>query len=129
MDYLYTDSYDKYLKDNYGNEYTHSVSIGKGSLTYLLNHKYITFNGTVACPKGLSSDSFYRASATLKIYGDDELITKFEGFNDGSRPESFSINVKPYERLKLEVSCEGMNVWSDWGYFATIFDGIFLPDN
>ena len=126
-DYCYTDKYDKYLKDNYGNEYAHSVSVGTGSLTYLVNHQYLTFSGTVACPKGVSSDD-YRSSATLRIYGDGEVIAEFKGFNDGSRPEAFSINIKAYERITLEWTCKGMNVWRDWGYFATIFDGVFVPD-
>lgn len=31
------------------------------------------------------------------------------------------------EKIKLKWSCEGMNIWGDWGYFATIFDGMFIP--
>ena len=123
----YTDKYDEYLTDNYGNTYAHSVSVGTGSLTYLVNYRYLTFSGTVAFPKGLASDD-YRESATLKIYGDEELIAEFKEIDDGSRPESFSLNIKPYERLTLEWTCEGMNVWSDWGEYATIFDGVLVPE-
>ncbi len=122
----YTDRYDEYLEDNYGNTYSHSVSVGTGSLTYLVNYSYLSFTGTVAFPKGAKCDG-YRSSATLRIYGDGELIAEFKDFNDGSRPETFSINIKQYERLTLKWTCKGSNIWHDWGYFATVFDGKLVP--
>lgn len=127
MDCTRTNDTDRFLTDNYGNTYAHSLSVGTGSLTYLLNYQYLTFSGTVGCPKGCQSDS-YRESATLRVFGDDQLLAEFKNFNDGSRPESFRISVKQYERLRLEWNCKGDNVWRDWGYFATIFDGILVPD-
>ena len=127
MDCTRTNKADRFLTDNYGNTYSHSLSVGTGSLTYLLNYQYLTFSGTVAFPKGCQCDS-YRESATLKIFGDDQLLAEFKNFNDGSRPEPFCISVKQYERLRLEWTCKGDNVWDDWGFFATIFDGVLVPE-
>ncbi|MBP3323729.1 MAG: NPCBM/NEW2 domain-containing protein, partial [Clostridia bacterium] len=104
----------------------HSVSVGKGYITFLLNYKYDKFEGTVASPKGEESDS-YRTSATLTIYGDGDEIAVFRDFSDTSRPQDFSIDVSPYEKVTLSWSCKGSNIWEDWGYFATIFDGVFIP--
>lgn len=121
-----TDDTNKYLVDNYGNEYANSLSVGCGSVTYLVNFKYQTFSGTVGFPKGLESDS-YRESATLLIYGDGEKIAEFSNFNEATKPESFSLNISSYEKITLKWNCTGMNIWGDWGYFATIFDGTFMP--
>ncbi len=123
--YQYSDEYDRYLTDNYGNTYSHSVSVGTGSLTYLVNHKYLTFSGTVAFPKGLYCDD-YRSSATLSVYGDDRLIAEFKNINEATRPEAFSLNIGQYERITLKWTCKGRNIWEDWGYFATIFDGTLV---
>lgn len=120
----YTDSRDEFLVDNYGNEYSHSFYAGHGSVTYLTNYQYDSFSGTVAFPKG----AYYGAAAdyaTLTIYGDDQIIGTFEEFNNLSRPESFYYDIASYERIRLEWDCVGMNIWEDWGYFATIFDGQF----
>lgn len=115
-----------YLTDNYGNKYSNSLSVGCGSVTYLVNFKYQTFSGTVGFPKGLESD-YYRQSATLQIYGDDKKIAEFSNFNDATKPEAFSIDISSYEKITLKWNCTGGNIWEDWGYFATIFDGILTP--
>lgn len=125
--HMYTDTRDEFLTDNYGNEYEHSFYAGHGSVTYLTNYLYDTFSGTVAFPKGGSYDKS-RNSATLIIYGDDEVLKKFEKFNNLSSPEAFCLNIESYERIKLEWSCEGLNIWENWGYYATIFDGEFTSD-
>ena len=116
----------KYLEDNYGNVYENSVSVGCGSVTYLVNFKYQKFTGTVAFPKGLESDG-PRKSATLIIYGDGNKIASFSKIDDSSKPEQFSLDISSYEKITLKWLCEGYNIWQDWGYFATIFDGIFEP--
>lgn len=121
-----TDKINKYLEDNYGNTYANSLSVGRGSITYLVNYKYETFSGTVAFPKGLESDSF-RESATLTIWGDDEKIAEFTNVNEATKPEAFSLDISAYERVTLSWSCKGGNIWDDWGDFATIFDGVFVP--
>lgn len=121
-----TNEIDKYLEDNYGNVYANSLSVGCGFVTYLVNFKYQTFSGTVAFPKGLESDG-YRESATLQVYGDDVKIAEFSNFNEATKPESFSLNIASFEKITLKWSCKGMNIWGDWGYFATIFDGELIP--
>jgi len=121
-----TNETNTYLVDNYGNEYAHSLSVGCGSITYLVNFKYQTFSGTVGFPKGLESDGA-RASATLTILGDGEKIAEFADINDESKPESFSLDISAYEKITLKWECSGYNIWNDWGYFATIFDGTLVP--
>ena len=121
-----TDEVDAYQEDNYGNTYEHSFSADCGSVVYLLNFKYQTFSGTVAFPKGVESDN-YRSFATLKILGDDKEIAKFSEFNSGSKPQFFELDVSAYEKITLKWECAGNNIWRDWGYFATIFDGQIVP--
>lgn len=122
----YTNETDKYLEDKFGGTYSHSLSVGCGSLIYHLNFKYQTFTGTVAFPKGLESSSA-RESATLTIYGDDQEIAVFRDVTDTSKPQEFSLDVSSYEQITLKWSCEGYNIWEDWGDFATIFDGVLTP--
>ena len=121
-----TDETDRYLEDNYGNVYTNSLSVGCGSVTYLVNFKYQIFKGVVGFPKGLESDS-YRHSATLQIYGDDEMIAEFADVDGKSKPESFALDISSYEKITLKWTCTGANIWYDWGYFATVFDGFLVP--
>lgn len=121
-----TDETDKYLEDIYGNKYTSSLSVGVGAMTYLVDFKYKEFSGTVGFPKGLASDG-YRKSATLKIYGDGVLITEFVDVNEDFHSESFSLDISSYEKITLKWTCSGVNIWSDWGEFATIFDGVLVP--
>lgn len=121
-----TNETDKYLEDNYGNTYKHSLSVGCGALTYLVNFKYQTFRGTVAFPKGLESDG-PRSSASLYIYGDGEKIAEFLDLDESSRPQTFELDISRFERIVLKWSCEGYNIWQDWGYFATIFEGEMIP--
>jgi len=121
-----TDRINEYLEDNYSNKYKSSLTAGCGSITYLVNFKYQTLSGIVAFPKGLESDNA-RSSATLTIYGDGEQIAQFAGVHSGTAPEEFTLDISKYERVSLKWTCEGYNIWSDWGYFATIFDGQFIP--
>lgn len=121
-----TNKTDKYLEDNYSNTYEHSLSVGCGSLTYLVNFKYQTFRGTVAFPKGLETDGA-RSSASLYIYGDGEKIAEFLDIDSGSRPQYFELDISRFERIQLKWECKGYNIWEDWGYFATIFEGEMIP--
>lgn len=121
-----TNETNTYLVDNYGNTYANSLSVGCGSLTYLVNFKYQEFHGTVAFPKGLESDG-YRSSATLEIYGDGEVIAEFVDIDSAYRPTSFSLDISSYEKISLKWTCDGANIWYDWGEFATIFDGTLVP--
>lgn len=121
-----TDKNDEYFTDNYNNSYHHSFYAGTGTVTYLTNYKYSIFKGTVACPKGLNYDA-WRSSASLYIYGDGSLLASFTNMNCYARPIPFSLNISGYERITLKwVSSDDGNIWRDWGYYATIFDGIFV---
>ena len=122
----YTNETDKYLEDKFGGTYSHSLSVGCGSVIYLLNFKYQTFTGTVGFPKSLAADDA-RSSATLTIYGDGQEIAVYRNITDTTKPETFSLDVSAYEQLTLTWECEGYNIWEDWGDFATIFDGVLTP--
>lgn len=121
-----TNKTDQYLEDKYGNTYSHSFSVGCGSVTYLLNFKYQTFSGTVAFPKALTADNA-RESATLTIYGDGKEIAVFRDVTDTTKAEAFSLDISGYEKITLTWEAEGYNIWLDWGDFATIFDGQLIP--
>lgn len=121
-----TNKTDQYLEDKYNNTYSHSFSVGCGSVTYLLNFKYQTFSGTVSFPKSLTADNA-RESATLTIYGDGTEIAVFRDVTDTTKPEAFSLDISGYEKITLTWTSEGYNVWQDWGDFATIFDGLLIP--
>ena len=88
---------DECSEDNYGNKYDHSFSIKHGYVVYLTNYKYKEFSGTVAFPKGLECDS-YRKSVTLRIYGDDKEILKFENVDNYFKATDFSLDISGYER-------------------------------
>ena len=112
--------------DTYNNTYTHSISIGTEAVYYLVDFKYQTLRGTVACPKGITSDNA-RKSATLEIYGDKKLLARFENVNEFFHPNTFELDVSSYEMITFYVECEGLNIWNDWGYYATIFDAELIP--
>ena len=122
----YTNEKNEYLTDNYNNTYSHSLSAGCGKLTYLVNFKYQSFTGTVAFPKGLTADNA-RKSATLTIYGDDQELVVFQDVTADTKPQSFELDITGYEKIVLKWTCDGYNVWSDWGEFATIFNGVLTP--
>lgn len=122
----YTNHVDKYLEDKFGGTYAHSVSVGCGSITYLLNFKYQSFTGIVGFPKSLTADNA-RESATLTIYGDGQEIAVYRDVTDTTKPAEFNFDVSGYEQITLTWSCEGYNIWEDWGDFATIFDGVLTP--
>lgn len=112
--------------DTYNNEYAHSVSIGTGFVSYLLNYKYDRLTGTVACPKGTEADN-YRKSVDLVFYGNGNEILRFKEITPDTKPQAIDLDVSAYERLSIEVECTGLNIWSDWGYFATIYDAQLIP--
>ena len=120
-----TYSKDAYKEDTYRNSYTHSVSIGTGAVVYLLNFEYERLVGTIACPKGIEADN-YRTSATLTILGDGKELQSFE-FTPDRKPVKLDLDISKYEKVSLKVSCAGLNIWNDWGYFATLFDVKLMP--
>ncbi len=113
----------EYLVNNYRNEYTSSISVDSGYISYLIKDMgYTHFCGTIALPKGISTDG-YKSSAQLEIYVDDVLALRSENFTNESKPQEFDIDVTDAEVIKLSWSCSGANIWSNWCYYATVFDG------
>lgn len=125
-DSSYTNKTDLYLEDKSGAAYSHSFSVGCGSVTYFVNYSYQTFSGTVAFPSSLEPDDT-RKSATLTIYGDGQEIAVFRGVTAATAAEEFSLDISTYEQLVLLWEVEGTDEAADWGDFATIFDGELIP--
>ena len=122
-DYIYRD---KYLEDNYANSYASSFYATSGGVTFLLNYKYKTFSGVVASAKGHQADVSH-SSAQLEIYAGDTLLFSSGDMNNTSPLTTFELDVSGYERITLQWTCKGGNIWKNWGYFAMIFDGNLLP--
>ena len=116
---------DRYAMDASSNPYSHSFSADMGAVCFSLQGVYDVFTGTVAFPKGEKSD-LYRASATLQIIADGQLIAEFKNIDITSKPAPFSLPVDGVDELALSWICDGANGWRDWGRFATIFDGELL---
>lgn len=116
---------DLYAMDNFSNTYGHSFSADMGAVSFSLQGAFDVFTGTVAFPQGEKSD-LYRASATLQIIADGQLIAEFKNIDMTSKPTSFSLPVNDVDKLTLSWLCDGANGWRDWGRFATIFDGEML---
>ncbi len=113
------------MTDSLSNEYSHSFWADTGSVSFAVADDFSVFMGTVAFPMGEKSD-IYRASATLKIYADGELLAEFKNVEIASAPISFSLPVTGVRELTLTWTSEGAGGWKDWGRFAAIYDGRFL---
>lgn len=117
---------DQALEDIQGNRYDHSFAMSMGAVHIQLNGEFSRFTGTVAFPTGEVSD-IYRASATLQIFGDGQLLAEFKDMDMTSWPIPFSLGVEGVQKITLAWTSEGANGQKDWGQFATVFDGRFLP--
>ena len=118
---------DQVLMDSSSNEYSHSFYADIGSVSLALEGDFSVFTGTVAFPKGETSD-IYRSSATLQVIGDGTMIAEFKDIGGASDPVPFYLPVDGVKILTLRWISDGANGWKDWGRFATIFDGLLLPD-
>lgn len=118
----------EYLVDNYRNSYSSSIGVKSGYLSYLVKDTgYTHFCGTVALPKEISTDG-YKTSAQLEIYIDEVLAFRSEDITNESKPQIFDIDITGAEVVKLSWNCKGINIWSDWCYYATVFDPYFSDD-
>ena len=118
----------EYLVDNYRNSYSSSIGVKSGYLSYLVKDMgYTHFSGTIALPKDVSPDSV-KLSAQLEIYVDEVLVLRSEEFTNESKPQPFDIDITGAEVIKITWSSKGTNIWSNWGYYATIFDPYVADD-
>lgn len=122
----YTNKTDEYLEDHHNNVYAHSLSVGRGTLTYQVDGLYRSFTGIVSFPKGMVANSS-RRSATLTISGDGTTLAVFKNFTSTSLPTAFDLDISGYQQITLKWECKGYNEWKDWGFFATVFDGVLTP--
>lgn len=123
---IYTYSYiNKYYEDNYNNTYSSSYSIDDGYVSVLVKDKgFTSFRGTIALPKGKTPDGWHRA-AQLTISVDGEEVFKSQEVTNASKPQPFDIDITNAEVITLSWESFGGNIWKNWGYFATMFDGEF----
>lgn len=115
----------EHLEDRYGTSYSTSFSASTGDVKFLLNNAYKTFSGTVGTPAGYGKDDF-RDGAYIEFLDDDgNVLYRSELCEVDTKPQSFTVDVAGVELLTIRWTCIGDNVWSNWGYRATIFDGSF----
>ena len=116
---------DQVLYDACFNTYEHCFWEDTGSVTFALDEDMSIFAGTVAFPLG-EKTTIYRASATLRVYVDGDLMAEFKNVDRDSSPLPFSLPVSGVRELTLTWTSDGANGWQNWGRFAAIFDGRFL---
>ncbi len=103
-----------------------SFALSNGSVSFVTKQKYSLLKGVVACPQGIEYDS-YRESAKVSVYLDDDvLVWSSSQMKVDSKPQPFEIDITGSDIVTLTWECEGANVWGNWGYYATIFNGEFL---
>lgn len=117
---VFTDS----ATDHFGNTYSYSIGIDSGSVSVPVNGKYSTFTGIIAYPGERSYDS-YRTSAALVIYGDGKKLYESPDVEIGTYPIHFSANVTDCKVVEIVWTCKGGNIWDNWCYEATIYNGMF----
>lgn len=114
-----------YTEDKFGNKYISSFSLSQGSVTFALNQKYSKLKGIIACPKEIEYSSYAdNARITASVDNRSYIYTSNKVAVD-SEPQEFEIDVTGVKTLTLTWTCDGMNAWQNWGYYATIFDGAF----
>lgn len=120
----------QYLKSNYGETYKNSVTCSQGYISYLIDGKgYSAFRGIVGCPEGKHSDAFWHGAYVeiIGAVGDSQTsLYVTNEITDASKPTAIEIDVSGYEVIYFKWHCVGANIWSNWGEYATIFEGMFL---
>ena len=114
-----------FRSDKYGNEYESSFSVDHGAILIPLNKKWKQFTGTVAFPGEVEYNSS-KNCAIVAIYADDNLIFTSPEMNVESLPVDFDLDVSTYTRLKIVWYSKGLSYLENWGYQASIFDGLFI---
>lgn len=117
---IYTDS----TTDHFGNTYVYSLAVDSGSISVPINGKFTIFAGTIAY-RGERSYHSNTKSAAFVVYGDGKKLYESPDIEIGTYPVDFMINVEDCQVVNIEWSCKGTNIWSNWGYEATIYNGIF----
>lgn len=90
------------VNDNIGNVYADGIggmSYSENWEVYKLNRKYKELKGTIVLDfdaRSIEHDDTY-----VKIYGDDELLYTSGLITAGKEPESFSVNIKNVDKLKI----------------------------
>lgn len=120
----------KYLKSNYGETYKNSVTCSQGYVSYLIDGKgYSLFKGIIGCPEGMHSDGFTHGAyiEVIATKGDKQTtLYVSKEITDASKPTDIEIDISGYEVIYFKWHCVGCNIWSNWGQFATIFEGKFM---
>lgn len=113
-----------HTQDQQENTYVSSLAVDKGSISFRTDGAYALFSGTVACPYGYEYDK-YRTGAWIEIYADDVLLYRSELTELESEPQSFLLEITGAQTVTITWISQGDNIWDNWGYRATLFDGVF----
>ena len=109
-----TDWYD----DNYGNVYTNTFfhrGVNTGFVEYFLDGKYSELAGTICVYSQALNNGYGQTwdTATIRIYGDDQLLySKCGGFDPKFKPMEILLNISGVEFLRIEME---NNVYYDTG--------------
>lgn len=112
---------DQHTRDWKGNTYTYSLAVNKGSITVRTDGEYALLTGTVVCPEGYPRDN-YRTGAAVEITADGVVIYQSPMMAVDSPPRYFELDISGAEQITITWTCEGRNIWKNWGDRATIFD-------
>ena len=99
------DDITKPLKSNVGDTYTRGFKVGQDgqqSREYLLRGEYHTFSGEIAL---IDYYKDLKYPVSYEIFGDGESLYTLTDFQQGSFPESFSIDVTGVNILKISTYC------------------------
>lgn len=116
---------DQHTQDRQDGTYIHSLAVNKGSLTFQTAGEYTLLTGTVACPKGFEEDK-YRTGASVEIFADGVRIYQSAMLTVDSQPARFELDITGAQEITVTWTCEGPNIWKNWGDRATIFDAAFF---
>lgn len=117
---VYTES----TTDHFGNTYAYSIGVDSGSISIPTNGMYTKFTGITAYPGERAYDS-YRTSASFIIYGDGKKLYGTPDIDVGTYPINFTVNIEDCKVIEIVWSCKGANLWSNWCFEASIYNGLF----
>lgn len=115
---------DETFEDKFNNTYKSSYALSKGRVQYFIEGNYSSFKASLACPKNKEYDSF-RTSATVTIYLDGKKRYTSPYIEVSSRPVIIDLDITGTEIIEFHWESQGANLWSDWGYLATLYDASF----
>lgn len=116
--------YTNYRTDHFGNTYACALAVDKGLVTIPVGGQFTTFCGILAYPGEVDYQSA-KISARIKVYADGNLVYTSPAISMATPPVPFSVDVTGAAVITINwETVDGYNIWNNWGYDATIFNGL-----